>query len=197
MIVATIRALKYHGGVDVKEVNKENLAALEKGLANLERHVDNVPRSTACRAWSRSTASPSTPTAEIELLKRDRWRSACRWCWRRTGPTAARARRTRAHRGRPVREAVEADLRLRGLRPLWDKIKQDRAQGLRRGRRDRRRQGARADQEAAGRRLRPLPGVRGEDPVRRSRPTPRCAARRRTTWSTSARCGSPPAPSSW
>ncbi len=42
VIVATIRALKYHGGVDVKEVNKENLAALEKGLANLERHVDNM-----------------------------------------------------------------------------------------------------------------------------------------------------------
>src|ERR687895_484877 len=42
VVVATIRALKYHGGVDVKEVNKENLAALEKGLANLERHVDNM-----------------------------------------------------------------------------------------------------------------------------------------------------------
>jgi len=42
VIVATVRALKYHGGVDVKEVNKENLAALEKGLVNLERHVDNV-----------------------------------------------------------------------------------------------------------------------------------------------------------
>src|SRR6267143_6151627 len=40
VIVATIRALKYHGGVDVKEVNKENVAALEKGLVNLERHVE-------------------------------------------------------------------------------------------------------------------------------------------------------------
>ena len=39
VIVATIRALKYHGGVDIKEVNKENLAALEKGMVNLERHV--------------------------------------------------------------------------------------------------------------------------------------------------------------
>ncbi|MEX2198283.1 MAG: formate--tetrahydrofolate ligase [Burkholderiales bacterium] len=42
VIVATMRALKYHGGVDVKEVSKENLAALEKGLVNLERHVENV-----------------------------------------------------------------------------------------------------------------------------------------------------------
>ena len=44
VIVATMRALKYHGGVDVKEVSKENLAALEKGLPNLERHVENVSR---------------------------------------------------------------------------------------------------------------------------------------------------------
>ena len=42
VIVATIRALKYHGGVDLKELNKENLPALEKGIANLERHVNNV-----------------------------------------------------------------------------------------------------------------------------------------------------------
>jgi formate--tetrahydrofolate ligase len=44
VIVATIRAMKYHGGVDVKEVNKEDLAALDKGLVNLERHVENVQK---------------------------------------------------------------------------------------------------------------------------------------------------------
>ena len=42
VIVATIRALKYHGGVDLKNLNTEDLTALEKGLANLERHVNNV-----------------------------------------------------------------------------------------------------------------------------------------------------------
>jgi formate--tetrahydrofolate ligase len=42
VIVATIRALKYHGGADLKGLNKENLAALEKGIGNLSRHVDNV-----------------------------------------------------------------------------------------------------------------------------------------------------------
>ena len=42
VIVATVRALKYHGGVDVAEVGKENLAALEKGLVNVERHIHNV-----------------------------------------------------------------------------------------------------------------------------------------------------------
>ncbi|HNG90866.1 MAG TPA: formate--tetrahydrofolate ligase, partial [Saprospiraceae bacterium] len=42
VLVATIRALKYHGGVEVKELNQENLDALEKGVTNLERHVRNI-----------------------------------------------------------------------------------------------------------------------------------------------------------
>jgi formate--tetrahydrofolate ligase len=42
VVVATVRALKFHGGVDVKSLNTENLSALQKGLANLERHVQNV-----------------------------------------------------------------------------------------------------------------------------------------------------------
>jgi formate--tetrahydrofolate ligase len=70
VIVATLRALKYHGGVDVKEVNKENLAALEKGLANLERHVENVSKvyNMPC-VVSVNRFSFDTP-AEIELLNR-------------------------------------------------------------------------------------------------------------------------------
>ncbi len=44
VLVATIRALKYHGGKDVKELNTEDLGALKKGLVNLERHVDNVTK---------------------------------------------------------------------------------------------------------------------------------------------------------
>ena len=42
VIVATLRALKYHGGCEPKELNRENLKALEQGIANLERHVNNV-----------------------------------------------------------------------------------------------------------------------------------------------------------
>jgi formate--tetrahydrofolate ligase len=42
VIVATVRALKYHGGVEVADLKAENLGALEKGLVNLERHIDNV-----------------------------------------------------------------------------------------------------------------------------------------------------------
>ncbi|HWI35949.1 MAG TPA: formate--tetrahydrofolate ligase [Burkholderiales bacterium] len=68
VIVATMRALKYHGGVDVKEVSKENLAALEKGLVNLERHVENVSKvyNIPC-VVSINKFTFDTP-AEIELV---------------------------------------------------------------------------------------------------------------------------------
>jgi len=42
VLVATLRALKFHGGVEVAGVSKENLPALERGLVNLERHIDNI-----------------------------------------------------------------------------------------------------------------------------------------------------------
>ena len=42
VLVATIRALKYHGGCDLKNLNKEGLDYLKKGLVNLERHVNNL-----------------------------------------------------------------------------------------------------------------------------------------------------------
>ena len=70
VIVATIRALKYHGGVDVKHLDQENLDALEKGIANLERHVNNVrnhfglPCIVAVNHFTHDTE------AEIRLLKR-------------------------------------------------------------------------------------------------------------------------------
>jgi formate--tetrahydrofolate ligase len=68
VIVATVRALKYHGGVDVKEVNKENLAALEKGLVNLERHVENVTKVYAIPCVvSINRFNYDTP-AELEML---------------------------------------------------------------------------------------------------------------------------------
>jgi formate--tetrahydrofolate ligase len=42
VIVATVRALKYHGGCALADINREDLGALERGLANLQRHVHNV-----------------------------------------------------------------------------------------------------------------------------------------------------------
>jgi formate--tetrahydrofolate ligase len=68
VIVATIRALKYHGGVDAKEVNKENLAALEKGLVNLERHVENVSKVYGIPCVVSINRFTADTKAELELL---------------------------------------------------------------------------------------------------------------------------------
>src|SRR3954462_6271510 len=69
VIVATMRALKYHGGVDVKEVSKENLAALEKGLVNLERHVENVSKVYGIPCVVSINKFTFDTPAEIELVK--------------------------------------------------------------------------------------------------------------------------------
>src|SRR5436190_22534659 len=69
VIVATIRALKYHGGVDVKEVNKENLAALEKGLVNLERHIENVSKVYGIPCVVSFNRFTYDTQAEIDLVK--------------------------------------------------------------------------------------------------------------------------------
>jgi formate--tetrahydrofolate ligase len=68
VIVATVRALKYHGGVDVKEVNKENLPALEKGLVNLELHVENVTQVYAIPCVVSINRFTFDSQAEIDLL---------------------------------------------------------------------------------------------------------------------------------
>ena len=60
VIVATVRALKMHGGVDKKELQTENVEAVEKGLANLEQHIENmhkfsIPVSVAINHFSLDT----------------------------------------------------------------------------------------------------------------------------------------------
>jgi formate--tetrahydrofolate ligase len=70
VIVATIRALKYHGGVDLKELNKENLPALEKGIANLERHVNNIRNHYGLPCVVSINHFTFDTAAEITLLKR-------------------------------------------------------------------------------------------------------------------------------
>ena len=69
VIVATIRALKYHGGMDLKSVTTENLLALEKGIANLERHVNNVRNHFGLPCVVSINHFTSDTPAEIELLK--------------------------------------------------------------------------------------------------------------------------------
>lgn len=68
VIVATIRALKHHGGVGKEELNNENLEALEKGYANLERHIQNVQK-FGVPAVVAINQFPTDTEAEIKLLQ--------------------------------------------------------------------------------------------------------------------------------
>ena len=70
VIVATVRALKYHGGVDLKGLNTENLEALERGLANLERHVSNVRNHYGLPCVVSVNHFTHDTPAEHDLLKR-------------------------------------------------------------------------------------------------------------------------------
>jgi formate--tetrahydrofolate ligase len=70
VIVATIRALKYHGGVELKSLNSENLDALSKGIANLERHVNNVRNYYGLPCVVAINNFTFDTSAEIELLKK-------------------------------------------------------------------------------------------------------------------------------
>jgi len=68
VLVATIRALKMHGGVQKADLKKEDLKALEAGMANLQRHVENVKKFGIQPVVSLNRFSADTP-AEIELVK--------------------------------------------------------------------------------------------------------------------------------
>ncbi len=69
VIVATIRALKYHGGIELKELNQENLDGLAKGVANLERHVNNIRNHFGLPCIVAINHFTFDTDAEIALLK--------------------------------------------------------------------------------------------------------------------------------
>ena len=68
VIVATIRALKMNGGVPKTELTSENLQALEAGIANIERHIENVNK-FGVPAVVAINKFPTDTEAEISLLK--------------------------------------------------------------------------------------------------------------------------------
>lgn len=69
VIVATVRALKYHGGVAKSELNVENLEALEKGLPNLLQHVENITKVYKLPACVAINAFPTDTKAELDLVE--------------------------------------------------------------------------------------------------------------------------------
>ncbi len=68
VIVATVRALKNHGGVKKADLNEENLEALEKGFGNLEKHIENVAKFKV-PAVVAINKFPTDTDAEINLIK--------------------------------------------------------------------------------------------------------------------------------
>ena len=69
VVVATLRALKYQGGAELKSIGQEDLVALAKGLVNLERHVDNVHRVYGIPCVVAINHFTSDTPAEVALLK--------------------------------------------------------------------------------------------------------------------------------
>lgn len=69
VIVATIRALKYHGGIKLADLKNENLSALEKGFDNLDKHIENMTYYGFKPIVAINKFSSDTE-AEIELLKK-------------------------------------------------------------------------------------------------------------------------------
>jgi formate--tetrahydrofolate ligase len=84
VVVATVRALKMHGGVARDDLKKENLQALEAGMANLERHIQNVkkfglPAVVSINRFSADTAAETKLVEEkckalgVQALTADHW----------------------------------------------------------------------------------------------------------------------------
>jgi formate--tetrahydrofolate ligase len=125
VIVATVRALKYHGGVDLKELNKENLTALEKGMANLERHVNNIRNHYGLPCVVSINQFTFDTTAEIELLKKKMAHHEAPVIlakhWAEGGAGAAEV----AHAVVDLIEKVPTNFKFvyEDAAPLWDKIK--------------------------------------------------------------------------
>ena len=69
VIVATVRALKYHGGVAKADLNNENLEALEKGLPNLLQHVSNIKDVFGLPCVVAINAFPTDTKAELDLVE--------------------------------------------------------------------------------------------------------------------------------
>ena len=68
VVVATVRALKYHGGASKADLGKEDLKALEKGLPNLMRHVDNIKNVFGLPCVVAINAFPTDTKKEIDLI---------------------------------------------------------------------------------------------------------------------------------
>ncbi len=197
VIVATVRALKMHGGVAQKDLGAENVTAVSSGSANLVRHIENMKAFGVPVVVAINRFTGDTP-AEIAAVE-----AACRRGGRRRASVHALGRRLegreRARRGRdpPRRAALAPIVRSMPTNCRWC----------------RRSRPLPAASIAPARWRSSLPRWRGSPISRRrasvtcrcawrrrnsaSPPTRPSAARRQASYCRCARCGSPQAPASW
>ena len=167
VLVATVRALKMHGGVAKDALGAENIPALEAGLANLARHIANlrkfgVPVVVAVNRFGTDTA------AELGFIEKTVAREfavktiVCDH-WARGGAGAEAL----AHVAAALADSGEAAFRT--LYPdemsLWDKTSNNRERNLRRRGHRRRRLGQGEIPRTGERRLGPPSGLRRQDPI--------------------------------
>jgi formate--tetrahydrofolate ligase len=68
VLVATVRALKYHGGADIKDLKTPNVEALKRGLPNLEKHIENIKQFNICSVIAINKFATDTDE-EIEIIQ--------------------------------------------------------------------------------------------------------------------------------
>jgi formate--tetrahydrofolate ligase len=124
VVVATVRALKYHGGVELADLKAENLAALDKGVVNLQRHIDNVVNRYGLPCVVAINRRAEDSERELALLAE---RIAPQGVRVVTATHFAEGGRGALELAREVLRLTEQPSRFRFLypddAPLWDKMK--------------------------------------------------------------------------
>jgi formate--tetrahydrofolate ligase len=125
VVVATIRALKYHGGVDVKEVGQENLEALEKGFANLERHLYNVRNNYGIPCVVALNHFAADTEAEVQLVRDKCAAMGIRMSLCRHWAEGSKGTEDLAHIVTDLAENAENNFRFvyEESMPLWEKMR--------------------------------------------------------------------------
>ena len=125
VLVATIRALKFHGGAELKDLNQENLAALEKGIANLERHVNNVRNHFGLPCVIAINHFTHDTQAEVDLLQRKMAHHEAPVVLARHWAEGGKGAEEVAHAVVDIVERTTSDFRFvyDDSQPLWDKMK--------------------------------------------------------------------------
>ena len=125
VVVATLRALKHHGGVDAKDLNTPNLAAVEKGLPNLERHVHNIRHHYGLPCVVAINHFTSDTREELDLLRRHMDRLGVPVVVARHWADGSRGAEELAHIVVKLAESGTASMRFvyQDEDSLWDKMK--------------------------------------------------------------------------